>query len=89
MSLQPSQPETRPCPVGGCPRRMPTYWLMCRPHWRRVPILLKRAVWATYQEGQEDDLSRVTPEYLKARRAAIEAVSDGSRRDAETQRGTA
>jgi hypothetical protein len=68
------RPPTRPCPVPRCPRRMPHYWLMCRPHWRTVPMLLKRAVWAAYHDGQEDDLSLVTPEYLAARRAAIEAV---------------
>lgn len=74
--LMPMRPRTRPCPVLWCPRVMPTYYLMCRAHWRRVPILLKRAVWAAYQEGQEDDPSLVTPEYLAARRAAIESVTE-------------
>ncbi|MGD0263572.1 MAG: hypothetical protein ABSD47_01295 [Candidatus Methylomirabilota bacterium] len=78
------RPATRPCPVLGCDQRIPYYWLMCRPHWRRVPILLKRAVWATYHEGQQDDLSLVTPEYIEARRLAVEAA--GADRGGE-QRG--
>jgi hypothetical protein len=54
----------------GCNVPVQPRMLMCRPHWAKVPAKDKRAVWATYEPGQE---RRKDPSaaYL---RAAIEAV---------------
>jgi len=49
--------------------------LMCLHHWRLVPGLLKAAVTATYRPGQCDD-KNPSAAYLKAARAAINAVRD-------------
>lgn len=62
------------CHARGCERAVPPKMLMCYPHWRMVPRLVQRKVWATYRDGQEitKDPSR---EYLAAAREAIEAVA--------------
>ena len=45
-------------------------YLMCRPHWTRVPKSLADTVWSTYRHGQEVD-KRPSREYLTAAKAAI------------------
>src|SRR5437868_4030893 len=42
---------------------------MCPPHWRRLPLHLKRAILAAYRPGQEKD-KRPFPAYIKAAHAA-------------------
>ena len=65
------------CPVSGCRRRIAPRALMCRRHWRRVPMHLRSAVlrarraWrALVRAGGPDD----SPEHLTAwdRRLATE-----------------
>jgi hypothetical protein len=53
-----------------CPPAM----LMCEKHWRMVPRDLQSQVWRWYRPGQCDD-KRVSPDWLKAARAAIDHVA--------------
>lgn len=62
------------CHAKGCPKIVPPKLLMCLKHWRMVPRELQKAVWATYRPGQEVD-KRPSEAYLKAARAAIDAVA--------------
>lgn len=36
-----------PCAIPDCPRAAKTGQLMCWPHWRRVPKVLNKAIFAT------------------------------------------
>jgi hypothetical protein len=47
---------------------------MCLAHWRRVPAVIKRAVWASYRAGQCDD-KRPSAEWRQAASAAIGYVA--------------
>lgn len=35
---------SRPCPVDGCTAKIALKFLMCRPHWRMVPVQQRIAV---------------------------------------------
>lgn len=41
------------CHAVGCERRVPPRMFMCRPHWSRLPQENRKAIWATYNRGQE------------------------------------
>ena len=62
------------CHAEGC--RVPTRpeMLMCSRHWRMVPYRLRKAVWATYRDGQCDDM-RPSADYCRAAGAAVNAVA--------------
>ena len=60
------------CPVENCSAMLPTHLLMCRTHWAQVPQPLQRAVYQGWN-AQNRSLAAI-PGYLKARKAAIEAV---------------
>lgn len=62
------------CHARGCKREVKPELLMCFPHWNRVPRKIQRAVWATYREGQCDDMSP-SEEWHVAANAAIGAVA--------------
>ena len=47
---------------------------MCPKHWRRVPKKIQRQVWATYRDGQCDDM-KPSAEWHLAADAAICAVA--------------
>lgn len=36
------------CPIRSCERQLPHARLMCWPHWRLVPAMLKQAVYDAY-----------------------------------------
>jgi hypothetical protein len=36
----------------------------CKDHWFKLPKALRDKVWATYRAGQEEDLSKVSKQYL-------------------------
>lgn len=55
----------KPCPVPGCERRCSSSYLMCRPHWAKVPKDLQNQVYRTWRNG---DLA----EYVEASEAAID-----------------
>lgn len=63
------------CHAKNCTRVVPSAMLMCPQHWRMVPWNLQAQVWARYVPGQE---TRKDPSnaYLRAARAAIEAVAE-------------
>lgn len=46
---------THTCHWPGCPREVPPAMWGCKAHWFRLPIALRRKVWATYRPGQEID----------------------------------
>lgn len=46
---------------------------MCRTDWFRVPMGIRKRVLSTWNNGA----GMMTPEYLAARREAIESVKDG------------
>lgn len=63
------------CHARGCKAPVPPARLMCLRHWRMVPKNLQRAVWATYELGQE--LTKdPSLEYLEAATAAVNAVAE-------------
>jgi hypothetical protein len=72
-----SRESEHTCHAEGCERRVPPKMLMCARHWRMVPRVIQRDVWAQYQPGQErmDGTAGVTHDYLDAARAAVEAVA--------------
>lgn len=66
------------CHAEACTIHVPPRMLMCRRHWSMVPRALQRAVWSTYQDGQEnlaDNGPRPSSAYLDAARGAVEAVA--------------
>lgn len=52
---------------------------MCGKHWAMVPRALQRAVTESYQPGQCAGIVRPSPEWLKAAKEAILAVTPVSR----------
>ncbi|MGH2588108.1 MAG: hypothetical protein ACRDJE_24570, partial [Dehalococcoidia bacterium] len=73
MTITPDQ-AAHTCHATGCRVPVPPKLLFCLPHWRQVPRILQRAVWAAYRPGQEVRKDP-TPEYLVAMHAAIDAVA--------------
>jgi hypothetical protein len=65
---------THVCHARGCDVPVPPEMLMCRAHWFRLPSKIRRAVWASYREGQCDD-KRPSEAWHKAADAAIALVA--------------
>lgn len=61
---------THECLPGLCKRRVPAHMLFCRNHWYRVPVMLRQAVWAAWDNGR----GAGTSEHMLAISDAIEAV---------------
>ena len=61
------------CHARGCVREVPPAMLMCRAHWFMVPAVLRRAIWAAYRPGQEDD-KQPSAAWMDLADAAIQAV---------------
>lgn len=57
------------CPIANCGAEIPSTMLMCREHWRRVPMEIRRAVWDGYE-------GRAKSDYEAAVTAAIAAVEE-------------
>jgi hypothetical protein len=61
LPLFPKQPKLFPeplphtCHARGCSKPVKPELLMCAAHWRLVPKVIQRAVWAAYRPGQCDD----------------------------------
>ena len=73
------------CAAVGCNASIPRRMLMCRRHWRMVPLSMRLNVLAAYRTGQEDGSVRLGREWLAAAREAIDAVARAegrTRRDA-------
>lgn len=62
------------CHAIGCSTPCPPEYLMCPRHWRMVPYKFQRRVWATYRDGQCDDMNP-SAEWHLAADAAICAVA--------------
>lgn len=62
------------CHARGCSTEVKPELLMCGRHWRMVPRVIQRAVWAHYRPGQCDDKD-VSREWLLAADAAIGFVA--------------
>lgn len=62
------------CHAIGCPTPCPPEFLMCRPHWKMVPLPLQRDVWNHYRVGQCDD-KNPSGEWMIAAERAIVAVA--------------
>jgi hypothetical protein len=58
-----------PCAWPRCPRRVRAGYLMCAPHWYRLPAGLRARIWAAYRRGQT--AVTASPEYLDALREAL------------------
>jgi|HubBroStandDraft_2_1064218.scaffolds.fasta_scaffold01263_19 hypothetical protein len=62
------------CHARDCETPVPPEMLMCFAHWRLVPRVIQRAVWAAYRVGQCDD-KRPSEARHRAADAAIGAVA--------------
>ena len=49
-------PDGHRCHARGCTVRVPPEMLFCKRDWFRVPLKIRRAVWASYRPGQCDDM---------------------------------
>ena len=52
------------CHWPGCSKQVPPAMWGCALHWYRLPLRLRRAVWAAFEPGQEVSRSP-SPEYLR------------------------
>lgn len=59
------QSRDHTCHWPGCGTQVPPAMWGCKPHWFRLPKLLRDRIWATYVPGQEIDMTP-SPEYLAA-----------------------
>jgi hypothetical protein len=55
--------------VAALPQAGAAGYLMCAPHWYRLPAGLRARIWATYRPGQT--AATASPEYLDALREAL------------------
>ena len=62
------------CHATACSKRVPPEMFMCRPHWYKVPKLLRDLIWKHYRRGQEKDW-QPSREYLEAAKRAVIAVA--------------
>ncbi len=72
------------CHATGCTTPIRPELLMCLPHWKKVPYLLKQQVWATYRPGQCDDM-KPSRAYCEAAKAAVIAVAQREHPEPDTQ----
>ncbi len=58
------QTRSHTCHWPGCNKEVPPAKWGCYKHWWQLPSHLRRRIWQTYVIGQEEDLSKVSPEYI-------------------------
>jgi hypothetical protein len=70
-----SQSQTRDhtCHWPDCNQSVPPAMWGCRVHWYRLPKRLRDLIWATYEPGQEVDMTP-SAEYLDAAREVQEWI---------------
>ena len=70
-----SQKQTRDhtCHWPGCERQVPPAMWGCKEHWFKLPKLLRLAIWAAYEPGQEVNMTP-SDEYLEAAKAVQEWI---------------
>jgi DNA adenine methylase len=77
---------THTCHAIGCPVPVDPTFLMCRPHWRMVPMPLQRDVWKNYRDGQCEDKQPSGAWMIAAERAIVAvAVREKKLTPAEAQ----
>lgn len=64
------------CAVPRCEVAIGRRYLMCRPHWFKVPGKLRDRVWRTYLRKSRGDTTALR-EYVEARREAVASVTKG------------
>lgn len=64
------QTREHTCHWPGCTKQVPPAMWGCRRHWFLLPAAIRNAIWRAYQPGQEDNLARVSEDYLAAAEAA-------------------
>jgi len=47
----------------------------CRPHWYRLPVAIRNAIWAAYSPGQERTMTP-SARYVEAARAAQDWIRE-------------
>lgn len=62
------------CHAYQCNTEVKPEMIMCFKHWKMVPALIQRRIWATYRRGQCDD-KQISEAYGKAAKEAIRAVA--------------
>lgn len=72
------------CHATGCERNVKPEYLMCGPHWRKVPIAIQIRVLRAYRVGQCDDLSP-SQAYCEAAKAAVIAIAEQENREPDTR----
>lgn len=74
-----SQGQTRQhhCHWPGCDKQVPPAMWGCKPHWFRLPLNLRRKVWATFRPGQERDMSPSSA-YVKVARQVQDWIRENT-----------
>ena len=72
------------CPVKGCLAGRYHDHMMCWPHWRRVPKLLRNGIWDTFKEWKHRGSSEARVRYFDLRAQAIAAVEAKEAQEALT-----
>jgi len=62
------------CCAEGCERLVELPTLFCSKHWRLVPTIQRRRIWAASVGGRD------SPEYLAAKAAAVEVIAQAEGR---------
>lgn len=72
------------CHATDCTREIKPELFMCYPHWKMVPRPMQNQIWATYRQGQCDDLNP-SAEYCQAARNAVIAVAEREGKQPDTK----
>lgn len=62
------------CAISSCGKKIPVTMLMCRAHWRRVPLSLQRILLRAYDAAKRSGGVLGDSAYGRARDACIRAV---------------
>ncbi len=68
--------EPHYCHAMNCKRVVPRRLFLCARHWRMLTPAEQAKVWTNYTPGQENDWSKVTPEYLDVTMAVIQRIAE-------------
>lgn len=66
------------CHWPGCGAEVPPAMWGCKPHWFRLPKVLRDRIWRAYRAGQEEDLD-VSESYFEAAKAVQEWIAKHGR----------
>ena len=67
--LKAAQTRSHHCHWPGCTEQVPPAKWGCRPHWYRLPLVIRNELWASYRAGQEEDMD-VSQRYITAAQKA-------------------